>query len=136
MSAALVHFILRNRESRVHRNIPDRCDPLHFRDEDLLRMYRFPRTVIIDITSSLEDHLTRKTRRNKALSPVLQVCVTLKYHGRNILEFLVEISAGFILVLQYLNRSGSLTNCISPTLFDMKGLKYFAGLFIQYKTFI
>ena len=36
MSAALVHFILRQRESRVHRNIPDRCDPLHHRDEDLL----------------------------------------------------------------------------------------------------
>ena len=76
-----MHFILRQRESRVHRNIPDRCDPLHHRDEDLLRIYRFPRTVIIDITSSLEDHLERKTKRNKALSPVLQVCVTLNYYA-------------------------------------------------------
>lgn len=79
MNAALIHFILRRRRQHVHRNIPDRCDPLYFSDQDLLKRYRFPRSFIIELSSSLENGLRRKTRRSNALSPILQVCVTLNY---------------------------------------------------------
>ena len=80
MNAAMIHHIV-TRQDQIQRNIVDRCDPLYFSDNDLIKRYRFPRFFIIELSSLLECHLRRKTSRSNALSPVLQLCVSLNFYA-------------------------------------------------------
>ena len=81
MLVAIIHAIRSRRGQRVQRNIPDRSDPLYFSDGDLIKRYRFPRSSIIGLATSMENELKHRTMRSNALSPVSQVCVALNYYA-------------------------------------------------------
>lgn len=48
-------------------------------DIDLINRYRFPRHVILDIVSKVDEYVARPTRRVHAIPTYIQVLVTLRY---------------------------------------------------------
>ncbi len=76
------------RRERVFR---DRENPLeYYRDDELRARYRFRRETIVELINLLDDDLTHPTDRNKALPPLLQLCVALRFYACG--SFLVVVS--------------------------------------------
>ena len=70
----------RHRLLRQRRTFPERKDVLNeLNDRDLVKRYRLDRAGILFVTDLVRERLRRPTARNKALSPEMQVIITLRY---------------------------------------------------------
>ena len=64
------------RRERVFR---DRSNPLEiYSDEEIIRKYRLPRELILNLIDELRERLEPKTHRNKSIPTHLQILMTLK----------------------------------------------------------
>ena len=58
----------------------DRTHPLEiYNDRQVFRKFRFPRHVIFDLAEELQDDIEYTLPRKGSLSPLLQVCLTLRF---------------------------------------------------------
>ena len=74
---------LRRRE-RVFRR---RLNPLEFYDErEVKKLFRFERVHILRIAGELREMLKRPTGRNRALSPMQQLCIVLRYFATGCMQ--------------------------------------------------
>ena len=78
---AAVFFALEeeNRRERVFRDRLhpyDECD-----DVDLLKRYRMPRPVLMQVVDLLHDDVAHPTKRSHAVSASLQVLVAIQYYA-------------------------------------------------------
>ena len=62
MIAIVVAAIVRKRDERVPRRFPDRCDQLYMSDDELIKRYRFPRSLIIELCDSLDSDIKPPTK--------------------------------------------------------------------------
>ncbi|XP_041469638.1 putative nuclease HARBI1 [Lytechinus variegatus] len=79
--AAVLHAlqIAALRRERVFR---DRHHPLDvYDDQQMFKLYRFTRQGCLHIIDMISDRLEHRTRRNRALSPSLQVFLSLRYYA-------------------------------------------------------
>uniref|UniRef100_A0A8C1XYL4 Putative nuclease HARBI1 n=1 Tax=Cyprinus carpio TaxID=7962 RepID=A0A8C1XYL4_CYPCA len=68
------------RAIRRERVFKDRSNPLEVLSEkELLEKLRFPRHAIQELAIDLEEHLRPETSRNFSISPLLQVCLALRF---------------------------------------------------------
>ena len=75
------------RHLQRERLLRDRLNPLEFYNESEIKMlFRFQRANIIEITALLEQNLLRETNRNKALQPVQQVCLALRFFATGTMQ--------------------------------------------------
>ena len=64
------------RNLRRERVFRDRLNPLEFYDErEVKKLFRFERVHILRIAGELREELQRPTGRNRALSPLQQLCI-------------------------------------------------------------
>ena len=71
---------LQNQRQRRRRTFRERKDVLDdLDDRELVRRYRLDRAGVLFVTDLVRERLTRPTMRNKALSPEMQVIITLRY---------------------------------------------------------
>jgi hypothetical protein len=76
----VLHFIQQRRALRRERLFRDRLNPLEKYDEVEMKMlFRFERVNILQITNALRLVIEHRTGRNKALSPLHQVCIFLRF---------------------------------------------------------
>ena len=79
------------RRGRVFR---DRRDVLgEYSDSELLERYRFDRAGILFITDLVKEEIQSGTVRNRAISPLLKVVVTLRYLSCQAWRFRSEVTA-------------------------------------------
>lgn len=77
-----VNLLVLQRALRKERVFRDRSNPLDIlSDDELFRNYRFSRSGIFHLIESFEHDIRRLTRRNKALSPTLQILITLRFYA-------------------------------------------------------
>ena len=70
----------RHRLLRQRRSFHERKDVLNeLDDRELVKRYRLDRAGIVFVTDLVRERLRRPTARNKALSPEMQVIITLRY---------------------------------------------------------
>uniref|UniRef100_A0A667X6D1 Putative nuclease HARBI1 n=1 Tax=Myripristis murdjan TaxID=586833 RepID=A0A667X6D1_9TELE len=67
------------REDNPERPLRDQMDPLALPDHEVLRKYRLPRQLIMDLVDILKEDLQRRTNRSSPLSVALQVMVGLRF---------------------------------------------------------
>lgn len=79
IAAAVIQQHENQPEAVVHRRFRDRLDPLHVSDNILLRYYRFPRNVIVELCVMLEPTLGRMTERCRPIPVPTQVLVSLRF---------------------------------------------------------
>ena len=81
--AAFIYIQFRNRRLlRRNQIFRDRTHPLEvFDDTEVFRKFRLPRQAILDLTDSVSDELQYYFRRPRSLTPVLQVCVALRFYA-------------------------------------------------------
>ena len=76
MAHVMLHFIQHRRALRRERLLRDRLNPLEkYDDVEIKALFRFERHNILEITNDLRILIEHPTGRNKALSPLHQVCV-------------------------------------------------------------
>lgn len=67
------------RRERLYR---DRMNPLEKYDNvEIKRLFRFERENVLRITNDLQHIIEHSSKRNKALSPLHQVCVALRFYA-------------------------------------------------------
>lgn len=64
---------------RPRRVFRDRLDPLNISDNELMKNYRFPRHVILELCQQLEPALGRRTARGHPLAVHTQVLISLRF---------------------------------------------------------
>ena len=70
------------RSLRSQRKFRDRLNPLEcYDDVEIKNLFRFQRENILQLTMLLSDHLEHQTGRSLALSPLQQLCITLRYYA-------------------------------------------------------
>ena len=78
-------MVLRRRNQRALRRervFRDRTHPLEScNDRQVLKKFRFPRHVIFQLSDELKNDIEYPMPRKGSLSPVLQVCLTLRYYA-------------------------------------------------------
>lgn len=74
------HVFHQRRALRRERLLRDRMNPLEKYDNvEIKRLFRFERQNILQITNNLRLVIEHRTGRNKALSPLHQDCVFLRF---------------------------------------------------------
>lgn len=76
--------VLRRRRNHLRRNrvFRDRNHPLELYDDaEIVRKFRFDRQSILELTDSVSDRLQYPLQRRGALTPVLQVLLTLRFYA-------------------------------------------------------
>jgi hypothetical protein len=85
-------------EHEVHAIVPrifrDRLDPLNVSDVILLRYYRFPRHVIVELCDLLEPTIGRTTGRCHAIPVPTQVLVSLRFLASGTFQNVLGDTAG------------------------------------------
>ena len=80
MAHVMLHFIQHCRALRRERLLRDRLNPLEkYDDVEIKALFRFERHNILQITNDLRLVIEHTTGCNKALSPLHQVCVFLRF---------------------------------------------------------
>ena len=65
----------------------DRGNPLEVYDEiDIKNLFCFQSPHIIQITEDVQEHLQRNTGRSRALAPLQQVCVALRFYATDYMQ--------------------------------------------------
>uniref|UniRef100_A0A671QP25 Putative nuclease HARBI1 n=1 Tax=Sinocyclocheilus anshuiensis TaxID=1608454 RepID=A0A671QP25_9TELE len=90
-------------------------------DDAILRKFRLPRAKILELLQVVKQHLQRATRRNYALSPVVQLLATLHYYAVG--SFMEVVSNG--LGLSKSSVSKTVTALIPLLLQFMKNILIF-----------
>lgn len=52
-------------------------------DTEIMQKYRFPPTIIIEITDLVRGDLEKPTKRNRPIPPLIEVCISLRYLASN-----------------------------------------------------
>ena len=69
-----------SRSLRRERSFRDRLNPLEkYDDVEIKNLFRFERTNIIEILNTVAPYIQHQTGRSLALSPLQQVCITLRF---------------------------------------------------------
>lgn len=72
----------RSRYAAINAGVRARLNPLdHLTDGAIIDRYRLPRAEIMSLLALLEVDLARKSRRNFALSPTVQLLTALRFHA-------------------------------------------------------
>ncbi|KAK7505119.1 hypothetical protein BaRGS_00003689 [Batillaria attramentaria] len=81
--AAAIAFAFYQRRQRQRLSIfRDRTHPLEvYDDSNVYKKFRFSRRAILELTAEIEHELEYPARRTGALTPVLQVLLTLRYYA-------------------------------------------------------
>ena len=79
--ADLLFCDLRRRRRERRFRAGNQCEIDDFTDEELRARYRFRRESILFITNLVAGDISRNTRRNHALPPLLQVLVALRFYA-------------------------------------------------------
>lgn len=80
MAVAAVIQAEARRNFRRNRVFRDRQQPLEMYDDiDLLKRFRMPRHVILEVIDMIRDDIEHPTRRNHAIPPSIQVLCALRY---------------------------------------------------------
>ncbi len=66
---------------RSRRRFLERSDPLQMEEADFVDRYRFPKTVVTQLSRELDPYLSHHTRRSNSLTVEQQVCVALRYYA-------------------------------------------------------
>lgn len=96
---------MRKHSLRKQRQFRERDNPLELEDNVLLQKYRFPRHVIFSLIEKLKPFIERKTLRNKAIPPHLQVLVALRFFAsgsfQNVTGDVINISQASVSRIVY-----------------------------------
>lgn len=87
-------YLYGQRALRRERVFKDRLDPLQNSDEYLIRYYRFPRIVIMQLIDDLDPVLTRVTKRSQALSTCVQVMLALRFYASGTFQNVIADTVG------------------------------------------
>ncbi|KAL2102183.1 hypothetical protein ACEWY4_001351 [Coilia grayii] len=80
--ARLIHRLYNDRAFRRERVIRDRSNPLDiYNDEELIERFRFSRRDLFSLIDELSPDLHFTSDRNAALTPTLQVLLTLRFYA-------------------------------------------------------
>ena len=79
--ADLLFCDLRRRRRERRFRAGNQCEIDDFTDEELRARYRFRRESILFITNLVAGDISRNTRRNHALPPLLQVLIALRFYA-------------------------------------------------------
>ena len=76
----ILHIIRQRHALRRERLLRDRLNPLEKYDGVEIKMlFRFERVNILRLIDELREEIKHRTGRNKALSPLHQVCIFLRF---------------------------------------------------------
>lgn len=78
------HARRRLRRERLYRDL---VNPLEVYDEiEIKNLFRFQSPHILQITDDVKEHLQRNTGRSRALAPLQQVCVALRFYATGCMQ--------------------------------------------------
>lgn len=88
MAAALLAIEEENRRAfRRERVFRDRENPLDvYNDEGLIKRFRMPRPLLLEVIDLIEDDISHPTRRSHALPSALQVLTALRFYATGSLQ--------------------------------------------------
>ncbi|XP_064633642.1 putative nuclease HARBI1 [Lineus longissimus] len=88
MAVALLLEDENRRALRRNRIIRDRIHPLELYDDvDMIKRYRMPRHVLLEVVDMIGNDLDHPTRRNHAIPPTLQVLCALRYFANGNFQY-------------------------------------------------